>query len=325
MRSSKCQSLRMLSCEQWMMALAVSLFLLALRCPTGRFVVFSSPEEDLVSCASLVGRCPLSSALPGSMLIKRVLDESVLTQLERELHGHYNQSGFPLIRASGCESAFRTAIIVPFRNRSEHLDVFLRHMHSFLPQQNIDYSIYVVEQSERHKFNRGKLMNIGFKEALRDMDYCCFIFHDVDLLPENPRNLYACSKHPRHMCVAIDTFRYVVPYADIFGGVVAMQKDHFVKVNGFSNRFFGWGAEDDDLALRIQSAKLHITRWSTDISRYTALVHEKANPNPKRFDLLADSSSRWQSDGLIDLKYKLLSHQRTPLYTKITVDVSPDD
>jgi hypothetical protein len=58
------------------------------------------------------------------------------------------------------------------------------------------------------KFNRAKLMNIGFLEALKQYDYQCFIFHDVDLLPEDDRNLYTCPEQPRHMSVAIDKFGY---------------------------------------------------------------------------------------------------------------------
>ena len=38
-----------------------------------------------------------------------------------------------------------------------------------------------------------------------------------------------------------------LPYAAIFGGVAALKKEHFQLVNGFSNQFFGWGGEDDDL------------------------------------------------------------------------------
>ena len=58
------------------------------------------------------------------------------------------------------------------------------------------------------------LMNIGFKEALKDKDFSCFIFHDVDLLPENDRNIYSCSeKSPRHMSAAVDKFNYKLPYA----------------------------------------------------------------------------------------------------------------
>ena len=37
----------------------------------------------------------------------------------------------------------------------------------------------------------------------------------------------------------------------IFGGVAAMKTEHFRLVNGFSNKFFGWGGEDDDLYNRL--------------------------------------------------------------------------
>lgn len=51
-------------------------------------------------------------------------------------------------------------------------------------------------------------MNVGFKEALLQYDYQCFIFHDVDLIPEDDRNLYTCPDQPRHMSVAVDTMSY---------------------------------------------------------------------------------------------------------------------
>lgn len=58
------------------------------------------------------------------------------------------------------------------------------------------------------KFNRAMLMNVGFVEALKQHDYDCFIFHDVDLIPEDDRNLYNCPEQPRHMSVAINTMNY---------------------------------------------------------------------------------------------------------------------
>jgi len=51
-------------------------------------------------------------------------------------------------------------------------------------------------------------MNAGFLEALHDELFNCFIFHDVDLVPENDYNLYTCPQMPRHMSVAVNELKY---------------------------------------------------------------------------------------------------------------------
>lgn len=52
-------------------------------------------------------------------------------------------------------------------------------------------------------------MNIAFLWALRtDPGLGCAVFHDVDLIPENDRNMYSCPPQPRHMSVAIDEMNY---------------------------------------------------------------------------------------------------------------------
>lgn len=38
-----------------------------------------------------------------------------------------------------------------------------------------------------------------------------------------------------------------LPYPQYFGGVVAVTPDQYRKMNGFSNQYWGWGREDDDL------------------------------------------------------------------------------
>lgn len=46
-----------------------------------------------------------------------------------------------------CQVHYKVAIIIPYRKREEHLQVFIQHMHPFLQRQQIDYGIFVVEQS----------------------------------------------------------------------------------------------------------------------------------------------------------------------------------
>lgn len=108
-----------------------------------------------------------------------------------------------------CLSRYRVALIIPFRNREENLKIFLRHMHVFLRKQLLEYGIYLIEPIQNLTFNRGLLMNIGFKEALKETQkWECFVFHDVDLLPEDERNLYSCPETPRHMSSAVNTLNY---------------------------------------------------------------------------------------------------------------------
>lgn len=123
----------------------------------------------------------------------------------------------PLLRPGGayqptdCIAQHHVAIIVPFRDRYAHLSVFLRNIHPFLMKQHIAYRIFIIEQTNGKPFNRAAMMNIGYLEALKLYQWDCFIFHDVDLIPLDDRNLYNCPRQPRHMSVAIDklNFKYV--------------------------------------------------------------------------------------------------------------------
>ena len=61
---------------------------------------------------------------------------------------------------------------------------------------------------DNHPFNKGKLLNVGYNQSQMYDDYDCFVFHDVDLIPEDDRNDYGCPSSPRHMCPAVDKFGY---------------------------------------------------------------------------------------------------------------------
>ena len=110
-----------------------------------------------------------------------------------------------------CEPRYKVAVIVPYRDRETNLYIFLRHLHPFLIKQNISYGIYLIEPVKNVTFNRALLMNIGYLESLRlsSQKWNCFLFHDVDLVPEDERNIYTCNEEiPRHMSSAYSTFNY---------------------------------------------------------------------------------------------------------------------
>uniref|UniRef100_A0A8C2X7V7 Beta-1,4-galactosyltransferase n=1 Tax=Cyclopterus lumpus TaxID=8103 RepID=A0A8C2X7V7_CYCLU len=234
--------------------------------------------------------------------------------------GHY--------RPPDCEPRHHTAIVVPYRNRQIHLRALLYHLHPFLQRQQIHYSIYIVQQWGNSTFNRAKLLNVGVREALRDEDWSCIFLHDVDLLPENDHNTYTCHKQfPTHLSVAMDKFRYRLPYPQYFGGVSAVTPDQYMKMNGFPNQYWGWGGEDDDIAARVRLSGMKIMRPPVAIGHYKMIKHkgDRGNEqNPRRFDLLKRTRLNWRSDGLNSLTYELLSRELEPLYTNLTVDIGED-
>ncbi|KAH9638925.1 hypothetical protein HF086_013824 [Spodoptera exigua] len=170
-------------------------------------------------------------------------------------------------------------------------------------------------------FNRAKLMNVGYVESQRlEPNFTCFIFHDIDLLPTDTRNLYSCTTQPRHLSAAVDVFKYKLPYKTLFGGVSAMTNEQLRKVNGYSNKYWGWGGEDDDMSDRLKINNYHIARYPMSIARYEMLTHKKQRPNPKRYQLLSQSKS-FVKDGLSNLDYKVKQVINYHLYTHILANI----
>lgn len=225
-----------------------------------------------------------------------------------------------------CLAKRKVAIIIPYKDREEHLAIFLRHLHPILQRQKLHYRIFAVEQEDEYKFNRGKLLNVGFREALKFFPYDCFVFHDVDLLPEDDRNTYDCSSSPQHLCVALDKFEYKLLYDELFGGVEMFTQEHFKLVNGFSNSFWGWGAEDDNLYKRLTWKGLQLWRPSTQYARYKMLKHvdKEASADPERFTKREESYKHLVTDGLVNLQYDIKEIQELPFYTLIKVNLRKD-
>ena len=57
-------------------------------------------------------------------------------------------------------------------------------------------------------FNRGMLMNIGFLESQHFSNWDCYVFHDVDQIPQSEFNPYECINMPRHFVSGADNRNY---------------------------------------------------------------------------------------------------------------------
>jgi hypothetical protein len=114
----------------------------------------------------------------------------------------------------------RLSVVVPYRNREEHLKEFIPYMEKNLSEEGIDYQILIVEQNDEKPFNRAKLLNVGFKES-EDFDY--FVFHDVDMLPMDSD--YDFPDGPTHLASMAEQFGFKLPYDGYFGGVTIFDKE----------------------------------------------------------------------------------------------------
>ncbi|KAL7865108.1 hypothetical protein AOLI_G00165280 [Acnodon oligacanthus] len=224
-----------------------------------------------------------------------------------------------------CIPRWKVAILVPFRNRHEHLSILFRHLIPALQRQRLEFGFYVIEQASDEPFNRAMLFNVGFKEAMKDLQWDCVIFHDVDHILENDRNYYGCSEMPRHFAVKLNKYSYMLPYDEFFGGVSGLTSEQFQKINGFPNAFWGWGGEDDDLWNRVQYAGYTVSRPPGDIGRYMSIPHHHRGEVQflGRYTLLRHSKERQRLDGLNNLRYSPQVSRRS-LYTNISVALSRD-
>jgi hypothetical protein len=197
---------------------------------------------------------------------KRVADSGSNGDSTQEAHqnkrGRLNNSDSIASSSSRGETEYVSryrpfvAILVPFRdlhrlqNREAHLKRFVPHMTEFLSQSSLPFRIYIVEQSDdQRKFNRGKLLNIGFRIAKKD-GCQVFVFHDVDLLPSKellPYYTTVPDRNPVHVARVWNRYSNNPKY---FGGVNAFSAPLFENMNGFPNNFWGWGGEDDELFKR---------------------------------------------------------------------------
>ena len=215
----------------------------------------------------------------------------------------------------------KLAVIVPYRDRASHLAEFIPLLREELFAQGIEFEIFVVEQSAAGPFNKGRCCNVGFA-LTSGFDWHCF--HDVDLVPIEDSD-YSWPVWPTRVIYLSSKNDYQQLDGGNLGGVCLFQPQHYRLINGFSNNFWGWGCEDNQLSWRCTAVGLKINRRRGVFrhlpdERPADMSHYEENPA-----YLSDPQE-YASDGLSSLEYELLEHDKGEVYTRFLVsfDDFPD-
>lgn len=179
------------------------------------------------------------------------------------------------------------SIIIPYRNREEHLSILLPALLEKF--QNDEYEIIIAEQNDNEKFRLSSLYNIAFKYTVGDL----LIFHDVDYIPSDNVSYQLKNNNPTYpvkQVVFLDSQLKLKPENEIpagyryfnqdvgnhWGGVFMMRRNHFELINGFNPLYVGWGKEEEDTHMRLLEKNLTCERNNEGL--FYALDHNDNCP-----------------------------------------------
>ncbi|VDN98647.1 unnamed protein product [Rodentolepis nana] len=193
------------------------------------------------------------------------------------------------------------------------------------------FQIVYISQFFFCRFNRGSLLNIGVKESdLMENHYFESTFskwtmplpstqmialHDVDLLPvSDSLNYQHFGKFPHHLIPYWMHPQYY-NYPKYIGGAMIISRQSFNLVNGFSDRYWGWGREDDEFGLRLKEANLNILsdRKPFTVASKFQHLHSKLNKRERSPADLQGIVRRDHTSGLNTTKYTVLSRIKSEI------------
>jgi glycosyltransferase involved in cell wall biosynthesis len=176
------------------------------------------------------------------------------------------------------------SIIIPYRNREEHLQVLLPVLIDKFSDES--FEIIVSEQNDTDNFRISCVQNLAYNHAKGDV----LIFHQVDYVPSEDVSYEVFDKPVLPARRGIFLNEDNVSLRDIndipagyrmwsdeidpnfYGGVICMTRTHFETINGFNPLYRGWGNEDEDLRERFKWANIPVHRNQT--GTFYCLYHE---------------------------------------------------
>jgi hypothetical protein len=194
------------------------------------------------------------------------------------------------------KNEFKLNVIIPIRNRDEDLNNITDRLEEIFNSQGIHAKYYIIEQSEKNKFNKGKICNAAFIESLKDGFSDNYLFNDVDVYPQKTKknNIIDFKYHQNKKNK--NKIRHPYGFSHCLGCLFMVKADTYKKINGFSNKYYGWGGEDHDIQKRAEVLDV-------DIDRNKFI--KRGNKNKIYDDWSKEKISNGNNKTNQDLKFKL--------------------
>lgn len=158
---------------------------------------------------------------------------------------------------------YENIILIPYRNREAHLDYFINNAWKLIKNNVNNPRLVIIEQEEGKLFNRGKLLNVGFKEYSDKTKF--FITHDVDTIPNNTAiEIYNSTSDITSICV---------PHNCSLGCISKLSNKTIKNINGFPNNIWGWGIEDRALFYRAYIKNIRPVNYNKN-NNFNVLNHK---------------------------------------------------
>lgn len=140
-------------------------------------------------------------------------------------------------------------IVVPYRNREEHLKGFLENSPAYFDKTGLSYDILICELDQIGDWNAGLSVNSLVDFIGTTKKYEWLYIHHVDIWP-----IEGEWKFPKQNEVYFNLGDY---------GSCLMKMETFFKVKGYCNSFWGWGGEDNELYQKLKEDGYNVINYET--------------------------------------------------------------
>jgi len=159
-------------------------------------------------------------------------------------------------------------IVCPYRSREKDYVSFLENVPKYFDGQGITYDILMAELAQGGDWNCG-LTNNSVYDLKNLSDYEFIYISHVDIYPVDEYPIKIEFTFPKEN----ECFFHYGDY-----GSCLISVDNFIKVNGYDNEFWGWGAEDNEFYQRLRGLGIKVSDQN-EIIKYNT----EAQSHPRKF------------------------------------------